>query len=244
VRVALTIVHTDQTDTQKLEEYKDKLEEEGVVVVVEKAGPVGCVLQSQLSRMFLFTQPGVNDDDIILVSDVDIFIMDNRILQPLKKNFRTWIYSYGLTEREGFTFAMSIIGMKARDWREVLDYTVAGVQHFNISSIVNYFNNTLGFTSAALTWGADQTILSYSILHKGYCSLPESNPLWKSLGLNPKSSNSSLASLCYHGQEETCHKERRVVPNGCLWWHFHPDQKVKHLKRKYNEIIKLHRKIS
>ena len=61
-----------------------------------------------------------------------------------------------MTEREGFTFAMSIIGMKARDWREVLDYTVAGVQNFNISSMVDYFNNTLRFTSAASTWGADQ----------------------------------------------------------------------------------------
>ena len=67
-----------------------------------------------------------------------------------------------MTEREGFTFAMSIMGMKARDWREVLDYTVAGVQHFNISSIVNYFNNTLGFTSAALTWGADQVSKTFS----------------------------------------------------------------------------------
>ena len=57
---------------------------------------------------------------------------------------------------------MSIIGMKARDWREVLDYTVAGVQHFNISSIVNYFNKTLGFTSAALTWGADQVSNTFS----------------------------------------------------------------------------------
>ena len=94
VRVALTIVHSDLTYGSDLQSYKDSLEREGVLVVLEKAGSTGCVLQSQLSRMFLFTNPAIEAKDIILVSDVDIFIMDRRILDPLKKPFRTWIYRY------------------------------------------------------------------------------------------------------------------------------------------------------
>ena len=64
--------------------------------------------------------------------------------------------SYGLSEREGFTFAMSIIGMRAGDWRDALDYSGAGIRHADISGIVQHFNGSLGFTSAATTWGADQ----------------------------------------------------------------------------------------
>ena len=94
VRVALTIVYSDLTYGSDLQRYKDSLEREGVLVVLEKAGPIGCVLQSQLSRMFLFTNPAIEAEDIILVSDVDIFIMDKRILDPLKQPFRTWIYRY------------------------------------------------------------------------------------------------------------------------------------------------------
>ena len=92
VRVALTIVHNDQEYGSDLREYKHNLEKEGVIVTLEKAGPIGCVLHSQMSRMFLFTNPAVAVDDIILVSDVDIFIMDKRILNPLRKHFQTWIY--------------------------------------------------------------------------------------------------------------------------------------------------------
>ena len=92
VGVVLTIVHGDQTDDRNLEEYKDNLEKEGVLVVLEKTGPIGCVLQSQLSRMFVFSNKAIEEEDIILVSDVDIFIMNKRILDPLKNPFRTWIY--------------------------------------------------------------------------------------------------------------------------------------------------------
>ena len=144
--------------------------------------------------------------------------------------------------------------MRAGDWRDALDYSGAGIRHADISGIVQHFNRSLGFTSAATTWGADQVsaihfrfaniafycqaILSYGILSKGLCSLPRINPLWKTLGLPPTSPSSKQSSLCYHGQEETCHKDRRRVPQGCLWWHFHPDERVESLRRKYDEIIR------
>ena len=61
-----------------------------------------------------------------------------------------------MTEREGYTFAMSITGMRAVDWREILDYSQVGIESFNISDIVEHFNKTLGFSASTSTWGADQ----------------------------------------------------------------------------------------
>ena len=84
-----------------------------------------------------------------------------------------------------------------------------------------------------------QFLLSYSILSNGFCSLPSDNDLWTTLGLDPLSPPSTIPSSCYHGDEETCHKERRKVPRGCLWWHFHPDQGVRDMRRKYVEIMKM-----
>ena len=76
------------------------------------------------------------------------------------------------------------------------------------------------------------------ITHKyftGYCSIPSNNPLWKRLGLSPLPSDSVRA--CYKGEEETCHKDRRSVPKGCLWWHFHPNERVKDLNSGYSDIM-------
>ena len=92
VRVALTIIYNEIEDIQSIQEFKRNLEKNEVLVILERASELGCVLQSQLSRMFLFTHPSVMEDDIILVSDVDIFIMNKRILEPLKKEYTTWIF--------------------------------------------------------------------------------------------------------------------------------------------------------
>ena len=101
VNVRLTIVYDEDAVGEDLENYVNTFEnEEGVVIVLEKTTSLGCVLQSQLSRMFAFKNKFVTADDIIITSDVDIFVMDKRIIQPLPER---------LTERTGATFAMTII---------------------------------------------------------------------------------------------------------------------------------------
>jgi hypothetical protein len=93
LKVILTVVYNEDVDMDDLENYVKSFEnEEGVVIVLEKTTSLGCVLQSQLSRMFAFKNKFVNAEDIIITSDVDIFVMDKRIIQPLKMPFTTWIY--------------------------------------------------------------------------------------------------------------------------------------------------------
>ena len=93
VGVVLTIVHDEDYDAKNLDEFVDDFaNDDGVVVIREETSSLGCVLQSQLSRMFAFNHDFIDDDDIIITSDVDIFVMDKRIIEPLKLPYVTWIY--------------------------------------------------------------------------------------------------------------------------------------------------------
>ena len=95
MNVILTIVYNEDADKDALESYVKTYEPDaGVVIVLEKTSTLGCVLQSQLSRMFAFQSEFVRDEDIIITSDVDIFVMDKKIIEPLKGPFKTWIYRY------------------------------------------------------------------------------------------------------------------------------------------------------
>ena len=67
-------------------------------------------------------------------------------------------FSYGLTEKEGFTFAMSIIGLAAKDWRRIMDYSDVGVDNFDLEKIVGSFNSTFNFSSPDSIWGIDQVL--------------------------------------------------------------------------------------
>ena len=99
--VVLTIVHDDDDDDDDDEKLLEFIEhfahDDGVVILREKTSSLGCVLQSQLSRMFVFEQEFIDEDDIIITSDVDIFPMDKRIIDPLEKPFITWIYRWDIT---------------------------------------------------------------------------------------------------------------------------------------------------
>ena len=51
---------------------------------------------------------------------------------------------------------MSIIGMRSKDWRKVLDYSNVGVDNYDVIDIVNHFNKTFNFNSESKSWGIDQ----------------------------------------------------------------------------------------
>ena len=63
---------------------------------VEKAGNLSCVLQSQLSRLFLYQKPFIKPTDIIVTVDVNLFTMASHILEPIDqfKKMRAWIFQY------------------------------------------------------------------------------------------------------------------------------------------------------
>jgi|LakMenEpi03Aug12_release.lakeMendotaPanAssembly.Ray.scaffolds.fasta_scaffold6236718_1 hypothetical protein len=55
-----------------------------------------CVLKSQLIRMFSFGHPLVKPKDIVMTVDVNLFLMTNKILDPIYENpdLLAWIYQY------------------------------------------------------------------------------------------------------------------------------------------------------
>ena len=69
------------------------------------------------------------------------------------------IFRHGLTERTGATIAMSIVGLRSKDWSRVLDYSYLGIDN-NLLSIVNYFNNTFHFDNDHKSWWIDQVTLT------------------------------------------------------------------------------------
>ena len=151
----------------------------------------------------------VNDDDIIVTSDVDAFPMTNEMIAPLVrlKERSIWLYRYGLTYASGATFMMAFIGAKAHVWRDILKYDYNPKIHSdigqglpqwiekyaqiftngnsNISNITS--NNTISAITKSsnntYTWEVDQLIISRAILESGLCTLPANNSLWAAVNL-------------------------------------------------------------
>ena len=89
--VLITIIYNEETEA--LNNYVKSFEEVvGVVIALQKTTELGCVLQSQLSRMFAFRHEAISDTDIILTSDVELFVMTKGYSLPLNTSFTTWIY--------------------------------------------------------------------------------------------------------------------------------------------------------
>ena len=83
--------------------------------------------------MFAFKLDYIKDDDIIVTSDVDTFVMDTGIFDPIAdgigsikssvyhvpETVKVWLLQYWATEKYGYTFNMNFIGMRKGLWRKV-----------------------------------------------------------------------------------------------------------------------------
>ena len=66
-------------------------------VHVKKAGEnMSCVLQSQVSRLFLYQRPFIKPEDVIVTVDVNLFVMASHILEPIDQfpDMNAWIFQY------------------------------------------------------------------------------------------------------------------------------------------------------
>ena len=151
----------------------------------------------------------MQDNDIIVTSDVDAFPMTNEMIAPLVrlKERSVWLYRYGLSYASGATFMMAFIGAKAHIWRRILKYDYDPDIHSDIGQglpqwIEKYAqmftkenSNTNNITSIntitaitkstnnTYTWEVDQLIISRAILESGLCTLPVNNSLWDTVNL-------------------------------------------------------------
>ena len=62
-----------------------------------EAENISCVLQSQVSRLFLYQRPFIRSEDVIVTVDVNLFVMASHILGmllcPAQSILRFWLIS-------------------------------------------------------------------------------------------------------------------------------------------------------
>ena len=91
-------------------------------------------------------------------------------------------------------------------------------------------------------WYSDQWITTYGILKRKLCTVPSESGLWKIPGLVEKQlyfPQLNDSKTCWHGKNyHDCNRINHIIPYGCKWWHFYPDQKFKEHVEKFNEITK------
>ena len=81
--------------------YTKNLQEAGADEIewsdVTSAGQnVSCILQSQVSRLFLYQRPFIKPNDVIVTVDVNLFVMASHILEPIDQfdSMQAWIFQY------------------------------------------------------------------------------------------------------------------------------------------------------
>ena len=202
-RVVMTIVHNQTEPDKHLLEYRDKLVGHGAHVVLHQETELSCVLASQLIRILAqqFHQD-IQDDDVVITSDVDAFIMSPSILKPLEMDVSVWIWRYELSYINGYTFMMPFIGSRSKTWKEIIWY------QGNLTEMALYYSNKINISSLE-HWDIDQDIVTYSLLTNKLCSLQETNKVWAKLNLTPAPFNDK--KTCFHGSgvNEDC--------NNVLW---------------------------
>ena len=136
--MVVTVVHGEGRE-QEARAWASLATREGVTVLTRRANTLGCVLHSQLARLFVVHETFLQPSDIVMMSDADIFPLEPRVVKPLREEgFGAWVYQYGLSLRQGFTFAMTLVrlrlvlytfpqvALRAGQWREALDYRREG----------------------------------------------------------------------------------------------------------------------
>ena len=98
-----------------------------------------------------------------------------------------------------------------------------------MSLIIEYHYLYLTLGLGKMTWWYDQWITTHGLLLKKICTVPPWSGLWNKKGLkfDPYFDDSKQ---CWHGRGfKDCNLEIHIVPHGCKWWHFFPDQPFKGL---------------
>jgi len=148
------------------------------------------------------------------------------------------VYSYGLSLAKGFTFAMTLIGLRVRDWKRVIGQGTNN--SLDMVEDVLWLEKKLKLRKAEERWGLDQALVTRGLLRTNLCPLPPTSSLWDNLALSPWTSSPPQSSPlpCYQGNTRTCDRStKKSTSQDCLWWHFLPDQGVAEVQKKYFKIL-------
>ena len=120
IRIILYLIYDqyELKETRKL--YEETLKQTNVEVRWVKEGDLDCVTTSQLIRMWAFQESMINDTDIIITVDVNLFVVSQKILDPIYKypNKKVWVFGWHDTSYietgVGETFTQSLMSAESK----------------------------------------------------------------------------------------------------------------------------------
>ena len=96
VKVIVTIAYeVGPTNTQLLQEFVSELSDIGAIpklLAVDPTSTCDCVTQALWQRNLAYHHLEMEEEDLMMISESDVFITTSNILQPLSGDFRAWVY--------------------------------------------------------------------------------------------------------------------------------------------------------
>ena len=128
-------------------------------------------------------------------------------------------------------------------WREILEPNADN--QLNQAWLECRIQDMLGsekekFEHKGFSWGYDQLVTTFGLLKHKFCTVPAISGLWKLPGLKERGiyfPSMNESNICWHGKYyNDCNKDRRMIPFGCKWWHFHPYENFETHVKKFNKL--------
>ena len=195
-----------------------KLRQTGAVVQhISPVQSLGCVTTAQVARMFVSQHHAILPEDIIITADADCFPVNKHVLDPIKQlAFKAWVWQHSWSEETGYTFPISLLGMRAGTWTQMWGLDLKPVLSSTIEMWSELSNLKAGY-GELYQWGLDQRMVTRALLEKKICSVQ--NPIvWHRVGLFP----SPWRDVdCFHGTNE--HRHGDMDPKSANWIHMQRD---------------------
>ena len=96
IPVLLYLIYDNFESKDRRKMYEEHLKQTNVEVRWVKEGDMDCVTKSQLIRMWAFQEPMIQEDDIIVTVDVNLFVVTPKILDPIFQypNKKLWVFAW------------------------------------------------------------------------------------------------------------------------------------------------------
>ena len=96
IQIVLYLVYDEYESKDRQTLYEEQLKQTNVEIRWVKEGDMDCVTKSQLIRMWAFQEPMIQEDDIIVTVDVNLFVASPKILNPIYENRhkKVWVFMW------------------------------------------------------------------------------------------------------------------------------------------------------
>ena len=127
IRIIIYLVyHNSEKDDEHAKAqrklYEDQLRQTNVEIRWAMSEDMDCVTKSQIIRMWAFQDHMIEDNDVVITADVDLYVMTPKILDPIYEHpdLKVWLFQYDYTAANnikfGETFKQNLISATAEGW--------------------------------------------------------------------------------------------------------------------------------